>query len=540
MNKNKSGVYLLIGAIAALGFGAAAIFNASPTAALVGPSGPAGTGSGAFAVNATGSVSIATTTFSASKLRVAGSIQSTTGGFVFPDGTTQTTAAVTTGVTSTPAGYVTPGNFNSVAGTGGNYTFPANLAVGTTTFTSSVIGSSGRALLVGGGSQDAYIQTLNGTGSAKLELSTNASEAFLGYTGATKLSIYDGTDRLMTFDGSANYAGIGTTAPSSTLHVKGTSQTVANFDTTGSRAGQIQVDGGSSGVGSGGGILFGAFDKPFASIRGYIGDASSNGHGDLVFGTRNAPTDSTLTERMRILSTGNIGVGGLTLPGYPLDIKGSTRMRHTGTIASSTAGSSLFFSDNSPTNIAEIQSYDFDGTNYGMKFRAWNGSALTDVMSVSGSGTVTLGTGSGKINVGTVDPIYTIGDKRYATFLPGMTGVKEETTGNIALHKDSSGKWSGTLDFKNAADGSDLWLFAKTTDLKDNFDKLVVLLTPSFPGDAWYEKDPAGQKVTIFADPSGGKDNLEVSYRLTAPRFDAGKWSNSYTDQDGNQGLVVE
>ena len=54
-------------------------------------------------------------------------------GLEFSDGTIQTTAAVGSGVTSTPAGYITPGYFNSVAGTGGNYSFPASLSVGTST-----------------------------------------------------------------------------------------------------------------------------------------------------------------------------------------------------------------------------------------------------------------------------------------------------------------------------------------------------------------------------------------------------------------------
>jgi hypothetical protein len=119
----------------------------------------------------------------------------------------------------------------------------------------------------------------------------------------------------------AGYVGIGTTDPASTLHIQGTSQTVANFDTTGSRAGQIQVDGGTTGAGSGGGILFGAYDDVFASIRGYILDAGNYGIGDLIIGTRNATTDTSLTERMRIAYGGNVGIG-TTNPSAKLDVAG--------------------------------------------------------------------------------------------------------------------------------------------------------------------------------------------------------------------------
>src|SRR3989344_1496157 len=134
INKNKILVFFSVLAIPILIF---AFSNIRISSAFDGPTDSAGVGSGTFAVNATGSVSIATTTFSASKLRVAGSIQSTTGGFVFPEGRTQTPAATGGGVTSTPAGYVTPGIFNSVAGTGGNYEFPASIVLSSTTCSSA-------------------------------------------------------------------------------------------------------------------------------------------------------------------------------------------------------------------------------------------------------------------------------------------------------------------------------------------------------------------------------------------------------------------
>ena len=61
-----------------------------------------------------------------------------------------------------------------------------------------------------------------------------------------------------------------------------------------------------------------------------------------------------------------------------------------------------------------------------------------------------------------------------------------------------------------------MWLFALITDLKRNFKDMAVILTPSFDGGVWYEKDLDNLTLTIHTNGSGG----EVSYRFTAPRFD--------------------
>ncbi|KKU91724.1 MAG: Cell wall surface anchor family protein [Candidatus Jorgensenbacteria bacterium GW2011_GWA1_48_11] len=164
-----------------------------------------------------------------------------------------------------------------------------------------------------------------------------------------------------------------------------------------------------------------------------------------------------------------------------------------------------------------------------------------------------------KIDTTTVDPIYTIGGVRYATYLPGMTGQKEETTGvallrptnNSELITNNGDRLSVTsykfvIDFSKAEIGSDLWLFAQAinvdgrsyiapdgeiyrTTSQEIFDNTTILLTPSFNGKAWYEKDSENRKITIFAIPDSSfiiPNSLEVSYRLTAPRFDSARWSN--------------
>lgn len=168
--------------------------------------------------------------------------------------------------------------------------------------------------------------------------------------------------------------------------------------------------------------------------------------------------------------------------------------------------------------------------------------ATTARFGTAAADTVVIGGGSGKITVGTVDPVYTINGNKFATYGAEMTGVKGETTGdvNFAGTDFAAGQtYSYTLDLAGSAQGSDLWLFKETTQIvKDNLNGLVVILTPGFDGNAWYVKNPAAGTVTIFAKPATGSTALEASYRLTAPRFDAIHWSNVGAT-DAPAGIII-
>ena len=60
----------------------------------------------------------------------------------------------------------------------------------------------------------------------------------------------------------------------------------------------------------------------FAAISGAISDGGNNSRGDLLFSTRNAPTDANLTERMRIDGAGNVGIA-VSNPAYLLEVNGT-------------------------------------------------------------------------------------------------------------------------------------------------------------------------------------------------------------------------
>ncbi len=134
----------------------------------------------------------------------------------------------------------------------------------------------------------------------------------------------------------------------------------------------------------------------------------------------------------------------------------------------------------------------------------------------------------GKLDVGTIDPVYTIGGVKYATYGASTIGIREEVVTNIKVDtRVASGEFEYILDFNTLPKGSDLWLFYQITALGDVWDGLVVSLTPSFAGSVHYKKDVEAGRLIITASEAG-----EVGVRLSAPRYDAQKWSNLRPDQE--------
>ena len=221
-----------------------------------------------------------------------------------------------------------------------------------------------------------------------------------------------------------------------------------------------------------------AADEPFFLLRKGSTPASLAQMRGIAGGGLRFTNGASNVEWMRFDSTGKLGIGTTNPNGYKVNIAGT-----------------LYVSE---------------------------GTSATDIV-------------ADKIDVNTVDPVYTIGGKKYATYLPSMTGVKEETTG-VAKLKLNNSRYEYVVDFDKSKISSDLWLFAKATNLEnEGLSNLVVLLTPNFDGKAWYQKNK--NSIVIYAELSDkqnknckAKDkncSVEVSYRLTAPRFDHSEWSNN-------------
>jgi hypothetical protein len=65
--------------------------------------------------------------------------------------------------------------------------------------------------------------------------------------------------------------------------------------------------------------------------------------------------------------------------------------------------------------------------------------------------------------------------------------------------------------------------------------QMIVTLTPSFDGNVWYTKSVAADTLTIHGAAAG-----EVSYNLTAPRFDAAQWPNlAPANESSTTGLII-
>ncbi len=135
---------------------------------------------------------------------------------------------------------------------------------------------------------------------------------------------------------------------------------------------------------------------------------------------------------------------------------------------------------------------------------------------------------TGNVDVGTIDSVYTISGTKYATYGHSTVGAKEEV--GVRLEVDSlntaTGRYEHSVDFSTLPRGSDLWLFYQITDFGENWQDLVVTLTPGFDGRVFYQLLPEEKKLVVASTEPGS-----VSLRLFAGRFGASRWSNLRADQ---------
>lgn len=220
---------------------------------------------------------------------------------------------------------------------------------------------------------------------------------------------------------------------------------------------------------------------------------------------------------------------------------GSLTLTATPTTATNTLTGSSWLVENPSIGNVGMAALLVNQINAGDIFTASSGSTPKFTISnagnvtISGSGTMlTVGGGTGKVDFGTVDPVYNIDGTKYATYMSAMVGIKEEATGLVETSEYVPGVgYRQVIDFKTQPESSDLWLFTKTTDLKDNIAKLIVLLSPADNTKTWYSLDKDRYLLSIYsARPT------TVSYRLTAPRFDSALWNN-FNDNPDSTGFQI-
>lgn len=137
----------------------------------------------------------------------------------------------------------------------------------------------------------------------------------------------------------------------------------------------------------------------------------------------------------------------------------------------------------------------------------------------------------GKLDVSTIDPVYTIDGVKWATYGHSTVGIKEEAVLKVVPTQWDSAKnmYAYTIDFNAVEKGSDLWLFYQVTDFGKDWSSLVTTLAPAFDGRTYYEENPGTKTLTIYAS-----ESAPVSVRLIANRYDFTKWGNLRPDQDGD------
>ncbi len=410
----------------------------------------------------------------------------------------------------------TTGSYNSAVGSSALYgnttasynsTFGAFALFGNTTgYQNTIIGS--------------YAGYSNSTGYFNAGIGTGALRG--NTTGYYNSAIGQAAGRFITGGATANETS------NTSIYLGGETKALASGDTN-----EIVIGYDATGIGSNS-VVLGNSSITKTALMGNVGIATTTpAYKFEVRGTAHLVGTTTLSViGLFVDASGKVGIG-TTTQSYALTVLSS-------------GGSAGYF--NNPVYVgtptvdghAATKAYVDTAVGGGQYWELNGGTTLQttdpsyDISFGDAVGTdLVVGSGGGKIDMGTVDPVYTIGGKRYATYMAGMTGVKEETTGVTSIKcQVSSIKCSAVLDFKNAKEGSDLWLFAKTTNIARNFDKMTVLLTPGFDGRAWYELDFENRTLAVFGEPSQSSQlkaqrSLVVSYRLTAPRFDFKAWPNA-------------
>jgi len=285
----------------------------------------------------------------------------------------------------------------------------------------------------------------------------------------------------ITVDGSGN-VGIGTSSPSSKVHVYGAGQATANISDSGNQDAFLRVSDSGASANSGGGIIFASAQSDdtgavgMAAIKSLLQDGTNDTIGDLAFSTRASNTDSALTERMRINSSGNVGIGTSSPSAYVGhttlevgDTSGnaglfSAKHANSNAIMYNVEGHARFGSTGAYptgfiTNSAERMRIDASGQ---LKTMVTGGTALMDAyacrawVNFNGTGTVAIrasgnvssitdnGTGDYTVNFATAMPDgdYSVGIGRvaYSSSNSGNAGlvVAGSTPIGIPLQKTNS------------------------------------------------------------------------------------------------------
>ncbi len=179
-------------------------------------------------------------------------------------------------------------------------------------------------------------------------------------------------------------------------------------------------------------------------------------------------------------------------------------------------------------------------------------------------------TGVNKLTVTTIDPIYLIDGRKYATYVSDTIGLKMEVYGkarlvcndqflipssktnpnsqnhnnpkdglvirNSKLEIGATDACGYVINFNEVATGSNLWLFWQTIKEGRDMQDIVVSLTPEgAPARVWYQLLPNNKQLVFYSD-----REAIISYHLTAPRHDSDSWTNTSESNEPGVPLPIK
>ncbi len=176
--------------------------------------------------------------------------------------------------------------------------------------------------------------------------------------------------------------------------IYGSTGTSASVNTSVPVGGSLVLSDSGASAGNGGLLTFSAGSAllQFAGIKGSLTNGASNGAGDLIFTSRLNAADSTLSEIMRLVSSGNVGIG-TTTPGQKLSVAGDI-------LGNNIIGS--YFTATSTTATSALSGNLVITGTTGLTGLLTAGNASTT--QIGSTGSAYFATSAGNVGVGTTTP----------------------------------------------------------------------------------------------------------------------------------------